>query len=138
MVSAKTEDYLEVILELSEYSKKVSSKAVADRLGITQPSVVSMFARLDREKLLSYTKYAGVVLTRKGKNIAYAGRLRRDVFSRFFGILGLDDETVEKCSRCVNCEMPPQAMILVDEFVEFMEKSDCFEKWKAELGVDEK
>jgi Mn-dependent DtxR family transcriptional regulator len=136
MVSAKTEDYLEVILELSEYSKHVSSKAVADRLGITQPSVVSMFTRLDGENLLRYTKYAGVVLTRKGKNSAYAAKLRREVFSRFFSILGLDDESVEKCARCVNCEIPPQAMIRLDEFVDFMEKSDCVERWKAGQGED--
>jgi len=138
MVSSKTEDYLEAILELSEYSKRVSSKAVADRLGITQPSVVSMFVRLDRENLLKYTKYSGVILTRKGKNIAYAGRLRREVFSRFFSTLGLDTATVEKCAKCVNCEIPPQAMIRVDEFMEFFEKSDCMKRWKAELGESEK
>ncbi len=137
MVSSKTEDYLEAILELSEYSRQVSSKSVADRLGITQASVVSMFLRLDRENLLNYTKYVGVVLTRKGKNIAYAGRLRRDVFSRFFSVLGLDEKTVEKCARCVNCEIPPQAMMQVDEFMEFFEKSDCMERWKAVIMNDE-
>lgn len=130
MTRDKKEEYLEAILHLSDFSDRITSRDVAVRLGITQPSVVAMFKRLDDGNLVSYTKYSGVKLLRKGRNIAYAARLRREVFSRLFESLGLDPSTAEKCSCCISCDIPPDCIMRVDEFTDFLKENNIDTRWR--------
>ena len=87
-----------------------------------------MFKRLDREKLVKYTKYSGVSLTRRGRSIANAAKLRRDVFTRLFGIMGFDEALSEKCARCISSSIPPESIIKVDEFTEYIVESGFADK----------
>ncbi len=129
----KMEEYLEAILYLSDFSDRITSRDVAARLGITQPSVVAMFKRLDQENLVRYTKYSGVKLLRKGRNIAYAARLRREVFSRFFESLGFDTSDADKCSQCISAEIPPDCIMRMDEFTDFLKENNIDTRWRELL-----
>ena len=133
MVSEKSEDYLEAILYLSQFSERITSRNVAEKLGITQPSVVTMFKRLDRENLVRYTKYSGVTLTRRGRSVANAAKIRREVFSRLFEVMGFDESLSDTCARCISSCIPPESIIKVDEFTDFLVDSEALERWKEIL-----
>jgi len=72
MISHATEDYLKAIYELEEDFGRVSTSALADRLGVAPASVTGMLQKLaeGRPKLVNYERHHGVVLTSAGRKIA--------------------------------------------------------------------
>jgi DtxR family Mn-dependent transcriptional regulator len=68
-VSRAAEDYLKAILQL-ESPSGATTKAIAERLGISQPSVTAMTKKLAAEKLVVRVPYRGVTLTAGGRRIA--------------------------------------------------------------------
>lgn len=72
--SEAVDDYLKTILELGgAEDARVSTNALADRLGVRTPSVTGMLQRLaaQRPPLIFYEKHRGVRLTAAGKRRAW-------------------------------------------------------------------
>lgn len=69
------EDYIKAIYELGGERNRISTKAIADVLKISQPSVSEMLKKLAAEEVLDYVVYKGVKLTEKGS--AEAIRIKR-------------------------------------------------------------
>ncbi|QMU56121.1 MAG: metal-dependent transcriptional regulator [Candidatus Mycalebacterium zealandia] len=70
MLNQTTEDYLKTIYELAECSDKVTTKAIAEKLKVSSPSVTEMTRKLAAKKLLVYKPYHGVKLTKAGEKVA--------------------------------------------------------------------
>lgn len=66
------EDYLKVIYELHHEQRKVTTTALAERLGIAPASVTGMLKKLaeERPRLVHYERHRGVSLTAAGEKIA--------------------------------------------------------------------
>lgn len=60
------ENYLKAVYELGGVKRHVSNKQIIDVLSITGASATEMNNRLEKDGLLNYTPYRGVVLTEKG------------------------------------------------------------------------
>jgi len=69
-VSKHVEDYLKNIYKLQAESAPVSTKAIAERMGLSPASVTSMTKKLHQLELLDYTPYRGVTLTGRGEKVA--------------------------------------------------------------------
>jgi DtxR family Mn-dependent transcriptional regulator len=71
-LSHSVEDYLKAIYELQEDAGKVSTNALAEKLGVSPASVTGMVKKLaeDRPRLVDYEKHHGVTLTPAGRKIA--------------------------------------------------------------------
>src|SRR5215813_767886 len=71
-LSQSVEDYLKAIYELEEDTGKVSTNALAEKLGVFPGSVSGMIKKLSEEtpRLIDYEKHRGVVLTSAGRKIA--------------------------------------------------------------------
>jgi DtxR family Mn-dependent transcriptional regulator len=71
-LSSAIEDYLKIIYELTLCEKYASTNRIAERLGITAPSVSGMLKRLasNNPALIVYRKHHGVELTPEGEKIA--------------------------------------------------------------------
>jgi DtxR family Mn-dependent transcriptional regulator len=69
-VSRAAEDYLKAILQLAGGDGAVSTSALAERLGISQPSVTAMTKKLAADGLVERVPYRGVTLTVRGRRIA--------------------------------------------------------------------
>jgi len=67
--SETVENYLKAIYELEEETGRVGTKALAERLGVSSPSVTAMLKRLGEEEggLVEYRRHRGVVLTTAGR-----------------------------------------------------------------------
>ncbi len=69
-LSGKAQDYLKAIYCLEREADGVTITRLAERLGVTLPSVTSMIRKLALQRLVSYTPYLSVGLTHAGERQA--------------------------------------------------------------------
>lgn len=69
-VSASVQDYLKAIFEIREDHDRVSTNALADKLGVAAASVTGMLKKLAELKLVNYEQYKGVRLSVAGEKMA--------------------------------------------------------------------
>ncbi|NLF94563.1 MAG: metal-dependent transcriptional regulator [Oligosphaeraceae bacterium] len=95
------EDYLEAIAELIAIDGHAHSKAVAEKLNVTMPSVTGALRQLVQQDLIIYNTHHPVQLTAKGKAVAERIMRHHEVLKMFFsGILGLPlDKATETACR---------------------------------------
>ncbi|MHC4939624.1 MAG: metal-dependent transcriptional regulator [Planctomycetota bacterium] len=65
--SSAREDYLKAIYHLTEGGERVSTSALAERLGVRDPSVTAMLKRLAASGLVDYEPRQGALLTEEGR-----------------------------------------------------------------------
>ncbi|MEE9225805.1 MAG: metal-dependent transcriptional regulator [Bacteroidota bacterium] len=70
MSGENVENYLKSIYKLQSKSGKVPTSALAERLGISDPSVSDMVKKLSEQGMVRYAPYKGVELTENGRRIA--------------------------------------------------------------------
>jgi DtxR family Mn-dependent transcriptional regulator len=68
--SSAVEDYLKAILKLEREGERATTNAIAERLGVSAPSVTAMAKKLAAEGLVERKPYRGVVLTLAGRRLA--------------------------------------------------------------------
>ena len=91
--TTRMEDYLEVILELVELKGYATPLDISNYMNVRPPSVTKMLRRLDEEKYIEYTKYRGLKLNVKGKNLANEIRQKHSDLLEFFEVIGVDKST---------------------------------------------
>jgi DtxR family Mn-dependent transcriptional regulator len=64
------EDYLKALYHLHGDVKAVPTRELAQRLGISSPSVSEMVTRLSAQGLVEHDRYRGQQLTREGRKVA--------------------------------------------------------------------
>ncbi|HEX3034329.1 MAG TPA: metal-dependent transcriptional regulator [Thermodesulfobacteriota bacterium] len=90
MISPTVEDYLKTIYKLQKQDGKVSTSAIAQRLGVSNATVTGMVKKLAEKKFLKHVSYHGVVLTGKGEKEAIKVIRRHRLVELFLKeILGL-------------------------------------------------
>lgn len=83
MPSPAIEDYLKTMYSLEHAGVKITTSALAARLGIQPASVTGMVKRLADLALASYTPYGAALLTAEGRRAALAVVRRHRVIERF-------------------------------------------------------
>jgi DtxR family transcriptional regulator, manganese transport regulator len=87
------EDYVELIADLIDEKGEARLVDLADRLGVTKPTVNSAIQRLQRDGLVTSEPYRSIFLTEKGRALAASSRERHQVVRDFLVALGIDTET---------------------------------------------
>jgi DtxR family manganese transport transcriptional regulator len=90
------EDYVELIAALIESVGEARQTDIAQRLGVTQPTVAKMLKRLSEENLITQRPYRGVFLTEEGHRLAATTRRRHEVVESLLRRLGVDPDTARK------------------------------------------
>ena len=123
-LSASMEDYLRVIYEIIEEQGAVRAKDIAERLGVSNPSVTGALRSLEKRNLIHYAPYGVITLTpageRTGKNLENARNIMQDFL---LNVLALDEEqakdTACKLEHVISRE-------IMDRFAKFFEYvKDC-------------
>ena len=87
------EDYVELIADLLDDGNEARQVDIAARLGVAQPTVARMLARLATEGLVSRKPYRGVFLTEAGRLVAQESRARHQTVEAFLRSIGVSAET---------------------------------------------
>lgn len=120
--SQSAEDYLERIHELIEEKGYARVVDIASSLNVKQASVTSMVQKLGELGYLNYEKYRGLVLTRKGKEVACGVKKRHETLSRFFSLLGLDNETQKQDIEGIEHHLSPATVEVLADLAQFFEE----------------
>lgn len=70
MSSESVQEYLQAIYNINETGKPARTTELAEKMGVSPPSVTEMLIRLSEEGLLEYEPYKGATLTGKGTALA--------------------------------------------------------------------
>lgn len=89
------EDYVELIADLIEEKGEARVVDLAERLGVTKPTVNSAIQRLQRDGFVSSAPYRAIFLTEKGRGLAEASRERHQIVREFLICLGIDAEIAD-------------------------------------------
>lgn len=97
VLSKSSEDYLEAIYELAgEDNRAVRSVDIAEKLGVSRPSVNNALNILKKERMVVQEPYGSVSLTCQGRlyGSSVYGR-HMTLFNFLHKVLGVDAETAE-------------------------------------------
>ncbi|MDG6095448.1 manganese-binding transcriptional regulator MntR [Acetobacter sp. AN02] len=86
------EDYVELIADLLSENQEARQVDLAERLGVSQPTVAKMLMRLANEGLVSRKPYRGIFLTPAGQKMAEEARARHRIVEAFLLALGVSPE----------------------------------------------
>ena len=121
--SQSAEDYLERIHELIEEKGYARVVDIASSLNVKQASVTSMVQKLGELGYLKYEKYRGLLLTKKGKDVACSIQKRHETLSRFFSLFGLDDEIQRRDIEGIEHHLSPATVEVLSDLARFFEKN---------------
>ena len=119
--SQSAEDYLERIHELFQEKGYARVVDIASSLKVRQASVTSMVQKLGELGYLKYEKYRGLVLTKKGREVARRIRGRHETLSRFFSVFGLDMETQRRDIEGIEHHLSPETVGVLADLAQFFE-----------------
>ena len=119
--SQSAEDYLERIHELFQEKGYARVVDIASSLKVRQASVTSMVQKLGELGYLKYEKYRGLVLTKKGRDVARRIRGRHETLSRFFSLFGLDIETQRRDIEGIEHHLSPETVGVLADLAQFFE-----------------
>src|ERR1041385_7285721 len=121
--SQSAEDYLERIHELFEEKGYARVVDIASSLKVRQASVTSMVQKLAESGYLKYEKYRGLILTRKGRDVARRIQNRHETLSRFFSLFGLDKETQRCDIEGIEHHLSPATVEVLADLAQFFERT---------------
>lgn len=93
------EDYVELIGDLIDQEGEARLIDIAENMGVTQPTVSKIIARLRREGLVISKPYRSIFLTEAGTAMAADARRKHTIVANFLRSLGLDEATVQADSE---------------------------------------
>jgi DtxR family Mn-dependent transcriptional regulator len=120
-LSSQLEDYLEAIYFLQQQDRVARAKDIAERLGVTRPSVTSALKSLAESGLINHEPYSYVILTPQGEEVAKEISRRHEVLKDFFGnFLNLPPEQADANACRVEHAVDSEAMDRLVAFLDFL------------------
>jgi DtxR family Mn-dependent transcriptional regulator len=118
------EMYLKTIFEIDDAGSRARVKAIAERLGVTMPSVSGAVDNLQKRGLVQHNPYGDVKLTTKGRRVAREVKDRNETIYRFLLDCLHLPETVASRDACVlEHVVSPRTLQSMASFLEFRESN---------------
>ncbi|MDR4889893.1 metal-dependent transcriptional regulator [Fredinandcohnia sp. QZ13] len=117
MISAKRETYLlEIYANLNEEGFTRVSQ-LAKSLNVSVPSASKMAKKLKEDGLIEFQRYGNLTLTEKGNRLAKELALNHEVLSRFFQLIKVEDEEIEKEVKKIESHISSDVIKKLDDFL---------------------
>jgi DtxR family Mn-dependent transcriptional regulator len=121
-LSRKAEDYLEAIYVVSREKGYARTKDVAAELRVSPSSVVEMFRKLDKQGLVRYRKYEGVVPNPEGLRIGKMIKSRHDTLKAFFMRIGVPEDIADEDACMMEHELNPRSIEQIQFLLNFVDE----------------
>jgi Mn-dependent DtxR family transcriptional regulator len=120
-IHKSAEDYLEMILRLTEEKGYARSVDIAMGLGVSKPSVSVAMKQLREGGYIVMDKDNYISLTDTGKEIAHRIYERHKVLTRMLTMIGVDEQTAENDACKVEHDISVQTFTALKDQLEKME-----------------
>jgi DtxR family manganese transport transcriptional regulator len=110
-------DYVELIAELIEERGEARATDVAERLGVSNPTVNKTLKRLQDERLVKQEPYRAIFLTESGRRLAEDGRRRHRIVESFLIALGVRPETARIDSEGLEHHVSEETLAAMEDFL---------------------
>jgi len=111
------EDYLELIADLIDRSGEARQTDIAQRLGVTHPTVAKMLKRLAADGLITQRPYRGVFLTEEGRRLAATTRRRHEIVEAVLCHLGVDPVTARNDAEGIEHHVSEKTLKVFERFL---------------------
>ncbi|KZL22151.1 Transcriptional regulator MntR [Pseudovibrio axinellae] len=116
--SEMAEDYVELIAELIVEHGEARPVEIAERLGVSQPTVTKNLARLKRDGLVIHAPYRSVFLTDEGKALAEICRKRHRIVVNFLKALGIKESIAEHDAEGIEHHVSKETLAAFESFTQ--------------------
>jgi Mn-dependent DtxR family transcriptional regulator len=132
--SEATEDYLEMIDLLVLEKGYASTTDIAERMGVSKPSVTSIVKKLHRQGYLVHTPYRGMTLTDAGRDLARTMKDRHEILRRLLVVIGVPKDIATDDAEKIEHGLHPETVRKIRKLVAFLEEkrqNDVLESSRA-------
>jgi DtxR family Mn-dependent transcriptional regulator len=123
------EMYLKTIFEIAGDGGQPRVKLIAQRLGVTMPSVSGAIENLQKKGLVEHTPYGDVKLTTKGRRVARQVKDRNEIIYRFLlDVLKLLTSPAPRDACELEHVVSPKTLDRIGSFLKFADdnKDDAY------------
>lgn len=121
--SEATEDYLEMIDSLVLEKGYASATEIAERMGVSKPTVTSIVKKLHREGYLVHEPYRGMALTESGRNLARNMKVRHEMLRNLLILLGVPKDVATNDAEKIEHGLHPETVRKLRRLVEYLEEN---------------
>lgn len=121
--SEATEDYLEMIDSLVLEKGYASATEIAERMGVSKPTVTSIVKKLHREGYLVHEPYRGMALTESGRNLARNMKVRHEMLRNLLILLGVPKDVATNDAEKIEHGLHPETVRKLRKLVEYLEEN---------------
>ncbi len=111
------EDYTEMIADLINENGEARSVDLAERFGVTSPTVNSIIRRLVREGLVESKPYRSIFLTEEGKVLASFCKKRHEIVYKFLLAIGVKDEIAKIDAEVLEHHVSKETLKVFENFI---------------------
>ena len=111
------EDYTEMIADLIKDTGEARVVDLAERFGVTSPTVNSIIRRLVRDGFVESKPYRSIFLTDKGKKLAEFSKKRHEIVFNFLIALGVDLEIAKNDAEGIEHHVSSETLKVFEKFV---------------------
>ena len=111
------EDYTEMIADLIKDTGEARVVDLAERFGVTSPTVNSIIRRLVRDGFVESKPYRSIFLTDKGKKLAEFSKKRHEIVFNFLIALGVDLEIAKNDAEGIEHHVSSETLKVFENFV---------------------
>lgn len=113
------EEYIKTIYILQNIDKEVRITDIANKLGVSKPSVTRSVKNLSNLEIVNYKTYGNVDLTEKGIEIAKKIIKKQDTMTNFlYEILGVDAQDCEKEASILKSYLAQDTINKIEDLVD--------------------
>src|SRR5580765_1053187 len=117
-LSRSQQDYLKALYALAPDGGPVATSRLAERLGVSAPSVTAMLGKLARTRLVSYTPRGGARLSASGRRQAIDTVRRHRILETFLArVLGLDWSEVHADAEVLEHHISDRVLEAIDRLM---------------------
>lgn len=116
--SELSEDYVELIADIIAERGEARGNDVAQRMGVSNATVVKTLRRLQEAGLVTQEPYRPIFLTEAGKRLAAKGKRRHQIVEDFLLALGVSAETAHIDSEGIEHHVSEETLTAMARFLQ--------------------
>ena len=110
------EDYTEMIAELINNTGEARVVDLAERFGVTSPTVNSIIRRLVRDGFVESKPYRSIFLTDKGKKLAEFCKKRHEIVYNFLIKIGVNEDVAKNDAEGLEHHVSAETLAVFEKF----------------------